>query len=52
MTARPALGPTFSARDRTTLDVMEIIEFLSTAAILIGVVVTVLIAVIPTLVDR
>ncbi|MDX6294204.1 MAG: hypothetical protein QOH50_3279 [Kribbellaceae bacterium] len=31
---------------------MEIIEILSTAAILIGVVVTVLIAVIPTLVDR
>jgi hypothetical protein len=52
MTARPALGPTFSGRDRTTLDVMEIIEILSTAGILIGVVVTVLIAVIPTLVDR
>jgi hypothetical protein len=31
---------------------MEIIEILSTAAILIGVVVTVLIAVIPNLVDR
>jgi hypothetical protein len=31
---------------------MEIIEILSTAAIVIGVVVTVLIAVIPTLVDR
>jgi hypothetical protein len=31
---------------------MEIIEILSTAAILIGLVVTVLIAVIPTLVDR
>jgi hypothetical protein len=31
---------------------MDIIEILSTAAILIGVVVTVLIAVIPTLVDR
>jgi hypothetical protein len=31
---------------------MEIIEILSTAAILIGVVVAVLIAVIPTLVDR
>ena len=31
---------------------MEIIEILSTAAILIGVVVTVLIAIIPTLVDR
>jgi hypothetical protein len=31
---------------------MDIIEILSTAAILIGVVVTVLIAVIPSLVDR
>jgi hypothetical protein len=31
---------------------MDIIEFLSAAAIVIGVVVTVLIAVIPTLVDR
>jgi hypothetical protein len=46
------LGATFSGRDRTNLDAVDIIEILSTAAILIGVVVTVLIAVIPTLVDR
>jgi hypothetical protein len=52
MTARPALRPTYSGRDPTNLDAMEIIEILSTAAIVIGVVVTVLIAVIPTLVDR
>jgi hypothetical protein len=46
------LGPTFSGRDQTILDAMDIIEILSTAAIVIGVVVAVLIAVIPTLVDR
>ena len=37
---------------RTTLDAMDIIQILSTTAIVVGVLVAILIAVVPSLVDR
>jgi hypothetical protein len=49
---RQVFGPTFSRAGRSILGGMNLLQILSTVVILGGVVITALIAIIPTVVDR
>ncbi|GAB2596138.1 hypothetical protein GCM10027269_58990 [Kribbella endophytica] len=52
MSTEPLLGPMETALHESTVEGMEILQILGTAAIVLGILVTVLIAIVPTVVDR